>query len=62
MTNETIINKIIIPLVIIVVGFIIYLILIGILNKALKLRAKRFKDNKYNTIEALIKGIRKIWY
>ena len=57
MTNETIINKIIIPLVIIVVGFIIYLILKGILNKAFKLRAKRFKDNKYNTIEALIKGI-----
>ena len=57
MNNETIINKIIIPLVIIVVGFIIYIILKGILNKTFKLRAKRFKDNKYNTIEALIKGI-----
>ena len=57
MNNETIINKIIIPIAIILVGFITYLILKSILNKAFKVRAKRFKDNKYNTIEALIKGI-----
>ena len=57
MNKEFIINKIVIPLVIILISTIVYLILKKILNKAFKFRAKKIKDNKYNTIEALVKGI-----
>ena len=57
MDIKFIINKIIVPLAIIIVGFVVYLIVKGILNKAFKLRAKKYKDNKFNTIESLIKGL-----
>ena len=57
MNNEIIINKIIIPLIIILVGFIIYQVIKGVLNRAFKIRYKKLKDNKYNTIESLIKGL-----
>lgn len=57
MDKKFIINKIVIPLIIIVVSIIIYFILKKILNKAFKFRAKKIKGNKYNTIEALVKGI-----
>ena len=57
MDIKFIIDKLVVPLLIILVGLIIYLIIKGILNRAFKLRAKKYRDNKYNTIESLIKGL-----
>ena len=57
MTQEVIINKIVIPLIIILVGMLIYLIIKGIISKAFKIGKRRYKDNKLNTIESLIKAI-----
>lgn len=57
MDRNTLINKVIVPLIIVVVGMLIYFILKGVVSKAFKLGKKRYKSNKYNTIEALIKTI-----
>lgn len=55
MNSDIIYKKMVVPLVVILIGIIVYSFLTKILNKAFKLRAKKFKDNKYNTVEALIK-------
>ncbi|MBR1376978.1 MAG: mechanosensitive ion channel [Bacilli bacterium] len=57
MDKAAIIDKIVVPLIIVLIGIIVYLIIKSILNKAFRIRAKKLKDNKYNTIESLIKGI-----
>jgi len=55
MDKATIINKIIVPIAIVLVSIIIYGIIKRILNKAFSFRAKKFKSNKYNTVESLVR-------
>lgn len=55
--NSTILNQCIKPLVIVLVGIILYDIIKKMLNRMFKIRASRFKNNKYNTLESLIRNI-----
>lgn len=54
MNKEIIISKIVVPIVTLVCGIVLYTIIKHILNRAFKLGAKKFKDNKYNTVQALV--------
>ena len=58
MDRTTIINKIIVPIAIILVGILIHIVIKGVITKAFKLRNKT-KNNRYKTIEALAKTISK---
>lgn len=55
--NSTVLNQIIKPLIIVLVSLIIYNVIKKMLNKMFIIRAKRFKGNKYNTLEALLRNI-----
>ena len=59
MSKETIISKIIVPLVIVLIGVLVHFIVKSIIIKAFKIRSQHRKDNKYKTIESLAKGISK---
>lgn len=56
MDKTTIINKIIIPIAIVLIGVLIHFIVKNIITKAFKFRNKN-KNNRYKTIEALAKTI-----
>ena len=56
MDKTTIINKIIIPIAIVLVGILIHFIVKNIITKAFKFKNKN-KNNRYKTIEALAKMI-----
>lgn len=58
MDRTTIINKIIVPIAIILVGILMHIVIKGVITKAFKLRNKT-KNNRYKTIEALAKTISK---
>lgn len=55
--NITLFKQIIEPIIIILIGLIVYLTLKNMLNKIFSVRSKKYQNNRYNTLESLLRNI-----